>query len=905
MATAEAQREYRKQVVHPATVYSADDLARARQNIERHAWARQVLERMKSQVARTLDQGAGYAPSMIPETTPTGSMFTNCPVCEGNAIHGAYDWHVEDPERLVCTTCQTVYPNEKYPEDVCFRADRHGGGQEITYHGGYSFDAHGFHLRSSWTGQIRARKVSHMAAQAQALATVYALEGDRRCGEIARDILLRFAEVYPNYLVHSSYAEWIDLPPRLVAERINDLPEDEWTIPPNKPDRKLQSGYWNSGRATALGMEGGFIGGLAVAYDLVHDLLTEEERMRIEQDLLVEGTVLLLADPAKNNKSVTNLTGAGIVGMAVGDPGLVRAGAEGFWHFVREWYLFDGTTSESPAYGLMTLSGLWRFGEALNGYADPAGYQESDRLDGVDVYGDGDYRAVFRAFYDTMFPSLKYPASADSYVPTNLGTQYAELMAVRFGQPEYRALLRELSDGNPQETGGEYALFHRDPEFSVGSDDRVVLDDVFFPALRMGYARRGEEGRDGTLILDASHWGGHHHRDSLNLTLYMDGHEVLTDLGYLWDRPDKQMTVRTPAHNLVVVDEEEQRTTERLGSLHLFDVTPHVKVIDCSSSAYAQAERYRRVCLLVDHGEAGAYVVDVFSVSGGETHDCLFHGPMPGIQAEGIDLSPGDGPAPYDMRNVVTGQSAAPWSLTWPMDESARFRAWAVPREDETVVIGDGWGERGWGHFNEPDKKIDVPYVIRRRQGQSLSSCFTSIYEVYRGEPTVTGVRVVGDVADGVAVEVTTRLGTDVVLAAFSGRDRRLQTSLGSLESDGRVVVASPDFLYMAEGRAVRCGGREAELDVAMLEGNVKEIVNENDACFFVAEGLSEPDRLYDRWVLVDDGESTTGYRVQEVDQSDGETRVYSKMNGVGHKIGGGIRWAAPLSAYRPQADSQ
>ncbi len=428
----------------------------------------------------------------------------------------------------------------------------------------------------------------------------------------------------------------------------------------------------------------------------------------------------------------------------------------------------------------------------------------------------------------------------------------------------------------------------------------MVLDNVFFPALRMGYARTGEEGRDGTLILDASHWGGHHHRDSLNLTLYMDGHEVLTDLGYLWDRPDKQMTVRTPAHNLVVIDEEEQQTTERLGSLHLLDATPHIKVIDCSSSAYAQTERYRRACLLVDHGEADAYVVDVFSVSGGEVHDCLYHGPVPGVQAEGISLSPWDGAAPYDIRDVVTGQSGTPWSLTWAMDESVRFRAWAVPGSDETVLIGDGWGERGWGHFNTPDQKVDVPYVIRRRRGPALSSCFMSIYEVHRGEPTIIGVRGGGDVEDGAVVEVTTRRGTDVVLVAFSGRDRRLQTSLGSLDTDGRIVVASPDFLYMAEGRTVRCAGREAELDVERLEGNVKAIVNEDDACYFVAEGLSEPDRLYDRWILLDDGESTTGYRVQDVDQSEDGARVYTKVDGIGHKIGGGTRWIAPLSAYRP-----
>ena len=188
-----------------------------------------------------------------------------------------------------------------------------------------------------------------MAKQAQTLATLYALTGDLICGHWARDILLRFAHVYPNYLVHSSYGDWIDLPPHLVAENINDLPEDEWTIPPNKPDRTLHTGYWSAGRAMGVGLEGHFVRNVTVAYDFIHDLLTEDERLKIETDLLLESTVLLLADPDLNNKSVANLSAAGLVGMAVGAPSLVDAGSKGFWHFVRNWYLPVGTTSESPS----------------------------------------------------------------------------------------------------------------------------------------------------------------------------------------------------------------------------------------------------------------------------------------------------------------------------------------------------------------------------------------------------------------------------------------------------------------------------------------------------------------------------------------------------------------------------
>lgn len=870
------------------TVYRTEALERARENLKRYDWARQVLEKMRTSTALVMDRGADYIVQMIPETTPGGLGFTNCPVCEGNAIHGSYHWDAGEPEHQTCTTCGTVFPNEKYPEDAAFVATRHGNGQAITYHSGYSFAFHGFHIFSSWTAQIRARKVSYMASQCLGLAKVFALTGERAYGEKAAEILKRFARVYPGYLVHSSYGEWIDLPPQLVAQRINDLPEDEWTLPPNKPDRKLHSGYWNSGRANGYGMEGTFVRQMAVAYDLVYDLLTEAHRALVERDVLRESTVLLLSDPALNNKSVGNLTGAGLAGMVVGDPELVRAGAKGFWHFIEHWFLPDGTTSESPAYGLMTLSGLRDFGEALHGYADPADYRGADRLDGVDVYGHPRCRAVFRALYDTLFPNLKYPAWADSYVTTSVGLEYAELMAARYGLPEYRALLGELLTGPPDEDGGETALWVRDPDFAVGREERVVFEDVFYPALRMGFFRMGKDGRAGTAMLDASHWGIHHHRDSLNLTLFAEGHEVLTDLGYLWDRPDKDMTVRTPAHNLVVVDEAEQRSKERLGSVHLFDVAPGVKAVTCSSQAYAQCSAYRRTCVWVDHGAAGGYLVDVFVASGGAIHDALFHGPVPDYEIEGIDLKPG-GDAPYGVRDVKTGASDAPWRATWRMDDAVRFSAWAVPSPGEEVLVGMGWGERGWGHFNDPDKRVAVPYVMRRRRGTDLSSVFVSVFAVSRGDAFVTGVEALGSGC----VAVSTRLGVDVV--AVGPVRNPLKTPLGDLTSDGVVSVASRDFLYLAGGTQVRAGGRTATLPKGVSEGAVGAFENGPQDAYFEVRGLQDARALIGKTILVDDGISTTGYPILDAQGA----RIYTRKNGKGFDFAGGKTWQVVHSIFK------
>ena len=161
--------------------------------------------------------------------------------------------------------------------------------------------------------------------------------------------------------------------PHVAAARINNLPFDELVYPPNKPDRKIYTGYWSATRIGTSGMDGGWVVRIAVAYDLtctVQDsgipVYSEAEKRRIERDLLLESTYLAVCDPVINNKSVGNRAGAAVVGMCVGHPGLVRFGIEGFQKAVDGWFLPDCGTSESPAYALMTMSGIQPFALGVN-----------------------------------------------------------------------------------------------------------------------------------------------------------------------------------------------------------------------------------------------------------------------------------------------------------------------------------------------------------------------------------------------------------------------------------------------------------------------------------------------------------------------------------------------------------
>ncbi|HOQ29812.1 MAG TPA: hypothetical protein PLH36_13825, partial [Armatimonadota bacterium] len=248
-------QKYRASVRRPIAFIKPADLERARENVRRHPWAKRLLAGYRGRADYVLNQPPEFVEQMIPALTPLCTLFTMCPHCEYAPVHGQYIWDVKRPDELKCRNCGTVYPNEKYPEDLVLVA-RHGGEQRFTFYGGKSWNFNNIHLRSSWTGAIRAHKTGYMARAARDLAMVYALTGERAYGEKAAAILSRFATVYPGYLIHSGYGEIADMDPRVAAAKINNLPADELTCPPNKPDRRLQAGYWMAGRGfSAVGME--------------------------------------------------------------------------------------------------------------------------------------------------------------------------------------------------------------------------------------------------------------------------------------------------------------------------------------------------------------------------------------------------------------------------------------------------------------------------------------------------------------------------------------------------------------------------------------------------------------------------------------------------------------------------
>jgi len=826
--------KYRNLVRHPCLTIKPVNLEYAHENIRRYKWAGEYASRLERIINRYISLlEPSFLKSMIEDTTPGDPLWTPCPACrdKGKPVHphGLWSWNINDPEQLKCDICGTVFPDSHYPEDIIIET-RWGRPGYLTYFGGEPFEIFGYKSgRPSFRANIRSRKVQWIANYCKTLAEGYLLTGNTGYADACRKILLRFADCYPRWLVHVGYGEYADMDPRIASMYIGNLPEPEICPPPNKPDKSLWTGYWSAGRASGVGLESDFIRKVTSAYDMTFsakissgaDLYSEDEKLKIEKDLLLESTVLAVCDKKINNKSVSNRTAVALVGMCTGHPGLVRFGLECFENTVNGWFLPDGTSSESPFYGLMTLGGIWDMAQASLGYSDPPGYpvnNSEQRIEKLDLYHNTSYKKVFDAFFRGLQGDLRYPPYADSFRSTCLDVSYIELMVNNYpDRSDYLSLLKEVCGCDlALHSGSEKFSFH---DQAAQPDDEPVLSlpyDLIKPAgfssfsfyyrkpglenintpglkftdwcppdLRIAHLRTGSDGRESLLLMNGSHWGNHHENDSLNIYYWKNGYEILSDPGYLWDHPLKIQNMRTVAHNTVVVDEKNQINRDRGGEVLYFNTSENVRFVEMESAAYPEAAIYRRASAIIDHGNGQNYIIDFFRVKGGIVRDYVFHCSDNDYEIYDLELQHADNQKLYDFKNIKTGNSAGTWRVNWKCDGKINCNAWLAGQDNEQVFVADGWGQRDW---KNSDSGAVIPYFIRRCSGQDLKT-FISVFEGYEGNsPFVRNVKLI-DPAGIIMVE--TAKGSDYIMSMENSGSMIIRPGHKNLMFNGHFAVVS------------------------------------------------------------------------------------------------------------------
>ena len=324
---------------------------------------------------------------------------------------------------------------------------------------------------------------------------------------------------------------------------------------------------------------------------------------------------------------------------------------------------------------------------------------------------------------------------------------------------------------------------------------------------------------------------GHGHNDALNLGLHAYGLDLMPDMGYprYADPTDKHRTsvvLNTLMHNTVTINNTQQSGQVVGQPLH-FHQGGLVKLFDISDiSAYPGiANTYRRTTAMIRINERDSYVIDLFRVSGGSNHCFSFHsGECGQVTTEGLSLvkqadENGHYIGTYAGRNL-------PYPEQCDLDDPTGFRYMThVEKQlgnignftadynvcDTWNVYGSGKGAQtdvhlkltALGEFNEvtladarpPETKVGNPekirYVLARRSGENLQSCFTSVIEPYRNESAIASIE---------TLPVKSEDGT----AVQSMQARALKVKLKYGRVDYIVNAADSSIKYIAEDENIQ-----------------------------------------------------------------------------------------------------
>ncbi len=845
----------------PCTLYKAQDVANARLNVERHAWAQQIVAGWRRRVTPLMEQDRPFVNEMIDELTPWSHYGQNCPACVNTQSSmgecNLYKWSIGAPDELKCKYCSTVYPNPKYPETgelVCPKM-----GQAFTYYeteaerahpedksGKYAFRWASWPNHTSWTGIIRGNKARYVINMTLPLAKLYAVTGEVRYAERAAWILDRFACVFPNYLFHSYNGTYADCPPAEAARelglhpRAGRFPKDVIVnacgLHQYKDHARLNVGFWGAGRYSCSGGDGSTILQMLVAYDLIRDaqrpdgtpVLTPEMDRRIRDDLLLAG-----CEDSENWKDINNKCGPGralsaAAGILFERPQSARHALDGFQQLMDQCFHSDGFCVESPSYSSMHLSLMRDIPEILRGYSDPKGFQPADgeRFDNLDPFVDLDrYRLALESMVRMLAPQRRYPVIGDTHYRSGLSTIWAEILADRYGD-QYAALLETVQGKPLADAGSEYALWYRSADMRTTSDAALPLHSEWFPGWHVAVLRAGNPGGDTAFYLNGYAMHGHRHYDTLGIVYHAGAKELASDRGYIWDDPRNAWTKSTLAHNLVTVDGGNQISKGRHSRLELFATAAGLDVVQASANAYTQCDRYQRTCALVQLPGRQSYVVDIFRVQGGKRHQYGLNGNGNLIALDTAEALPINEKIKW-LDNLRAVSPAGPLTATWEHQDMRLDLMMLNPIDRLVVADAPGWRSDRGSELNAPP--IQQILAERSSADGNTTSQYVAILVPYAGEtsPVMSARLLENDMKTGtVAVEVQLADRTDTIVSSLDGESHQI----GSLVTDGQFGLVSHSAsgeskqAYLLAGTRLHWGDVDLTLDTATTELKVESV---------------------------------------------------------------------------------
>ncbi len=856
--------------------YSAADIANARKNMQRYAWARNTAGGIIGRADRLLAKPLEYHLSFMPPKGATFAYgFAGCPACGASwPRFGAGLCSFDKPGKVTCNGCGAVFPNGE--EGSPYRDP--GTGVEI--------EGHMYYFKGIWHAWV----INQYKRMLFALSHAYALTGEERYAERAALIYDAMATLAPstvgprdNMRPHQTKVGIFHYYTQQLTENLRsyllyyDLLYYAGTmdrVSPSHPDGGGPGGKWTV-------------------------------RKNIEKNIFLDTWDVEMNTRNGRLPSLHNHTSATVramlgVGMVCGKPDLIRWGIEAAYKFLGNTADPEGQYYETSGAGYNECGRRCNasFADMLWNY-DPANYEEPDRFPnprdypyGLKLFRHPRLRLLLdKALYD-MDCAGHIPrygdAGADTQVVTsspgqwrNYRFQHAFTMyrgaATEKERLHYYRKLQAASANAIEAKLGVDGLFWFVPPAKIPEYDPGRTFDAVESGLwghrATAILRQGKGSQRMALLMLGGTIFPHGNDDTLHISLYSQGKMLTHDVAYdLYGRPVHMgWACRSIANTTVTVDERGGPPLYRGGPNA--DVTGFAHLDGLSFVAMSAGpacwrsqpavRQYARACALIVL-PGGGYFVDLFNVGGGQQHDYSFHGQVTrngeGFDLRGADVKPvenawtlaglsGHADATFDAPGRSWGERVQPGNRIRDLgiegEKVGYFNWWPPP--------GNGYGflydvETGpaqprivaeWLADAEHDIRLRlhlfpgsdgtiitakgpelkgqsvIPYLIARRNGENLDSSFLGVMEGYTAVPSVASVALLPE-RDG--------MRGVLVVAADRTTDRIW------LDTSGRLALARTDpagevsRLSLCQATDIDQGGIRLRLASAAYRGTITRV---------------------------------------------------------------------------------
>lgn len=784
--------------------------------------------------------------ALMPEQPPTISDL--CPVCARNNPPGPImgpvkpfpvEFNPLHPDRIQCKKCGTLLPSAGFP--LKQETFRNMLGEEVAV-GYYSDDQvtptikeklsnkpHRLYLR----GLVDTARKDWLMPRLTGLAQLYQSSRDERHAKRLILVLDEFAKRYPHYLLTTDYGM------RYV------------TTKGQKPPYGFIDTRWGRRSADDLPQD------LLALFDLAASSpsLDAATKQRIIGGLFM--------DPLKRSEisetqdsyygNTCTLKAVAERALVLEDPARVHVA----YHVIRNTPQYatacDGVFNQSLGYGSLFRLTFFEGARVLDGYSDPVGYVGKDglHLDNIHPLKEmEEYYHLLATHYDT----LRHPSGGWlTYDDSGSG----------FGPTWWSGVSNETC--RPLATSG----------------------NVLLPGLRRAVLGAGSGDQQIQVALDfAEHGVNHGHQSGLAMQIYAYGHSLVDDFPY-HKSVLRAYGSQTVSHPTVVIDCKNQEGKHTAGDVEMYaplmDGVAAIRVDD--RRAYnGLATKYARSLVLNSSDPDAPYVIDIFEVAGGTTHDYMLRSsgmhhssgsatlatmplggsrPLmpPGEQwvepklwgasiGSGYGLFFDAGKAAIAGPFHFTSACDSPWQTATVADDKkdqlpgaylAGPGSWpdrpAIGIRHHVALAGTGYEfidasspslvEMGFhGKENVPTEQWPrLPHrIIRHTVKEGASSVFVVVHEPYHHAPRITGVTRLDTGDDNlVALRIELPNRVDTLLYAL---DRSRDVSAGGLAMSGRLSLVSrraqqPPRAYLIEGTHLQAQGVELNHRVAGYEGSV------------------------------------------------------------------------------------